>query len=654
MKKLTKYLITFIAAIVLSACVSEDDLVQPIEEEEAIEEIVEGPFVGLNAPNDFSYETTNKVLVNLQVPTSLKAGVFTLYGLRENADSVAVTKATFDDNGIFSKHLILDAQIDSLQIISNYLGLVNDIRIPVSNKEASFDYRPLYDRSVPLSGKIPTSDKSFKTNLTGKTTNYTYNDTYSSWGVPNNMVFPDVIEQNLLDDINASLPEYVSGGIPVSHPEYLAGVESQVILTKEADVWVTFVAEGAGYRNALGYYTYTLGQEPATVDDITHHNIIFPNASMAGSGGGLYSGDRVNLGRFPANTVISWYLVANGWNWGSVHTTRQVYYSNPEFNPESSADKKTHMVLLYDEGRDLTLLGFEDLRRDLRSDDDFNDAVFYAKSNPVDAIYIGNLAELDTSNDEDGDGINDELDDFPFDPNKAFNNYSPAENSAGKLAYEDLWPSLGDYDFNDLVLDYTYNLVANGNNLVTQINATYTISNIGGYLKNGFGITLPINPSNISGITGQIENASFLDLAQNGTENGSLSNESVIFVFGNSLELEGQTIDLTINLTNPISAELLGDIPFNPFLVANGDRVNEIHLPDLPPTSKGGNLGLSDDFSDPSLNRYYKSKTNLPWALNIYDGFTPPPESVPIPLQYPRFINWANSGGVLNLDWYVR
>jgi hypothetical protein len=34
-------------------------------------------------------------------------------------------------------------------------------------------------------------------------------------------------------------------------------------LTAEADVWVTFVSEGAGYRNVLGFYTYT-GTAPTT------------------------------------------------------------------------------------------------------------------------------------------------------------------------------------------------------------------------------------------------------------------------------------------------------------------------------------------------------------------------------------------------------
>jgi LruC domain-containing protein len=468
------------------------------------------------------------------------------------------------------------------------------------------------------------------------------------------MAFSDVIQKNLLDDINASLPESVRGGIPVTNPEFLAGKETSLIVTKEADIWVTFVSEGAGYRNVLGYYSYPLGQEPQSVNDIGAHNIIFPNVSMKGSGGGLVPGNRVYLGRFPANTVVSWFLVGNGWFGSGVGKGNGIYYSNPDFNPEATPAKRNHMVLLYDEARQLTLLGFEDLNRDGNSDDDFNDAVFYAKANPVDAIELGNFASIKTSNDADGDGINDELDDFPFDVNKAFNNYSPSINSTGRLVYEDLWPSQGDYDFNDLVMDYSFNLIANADNKVTAINGTFQVSQIGASFENGFAITLPIPPNLVEGITGQVLNGDFETVSANGTETGTETDETVIIVAGNTLQMQGQTIDLAITFSEPLDVAALGNVPFNAFLIVNGDRSREVHLPDMPPTSKAAGLGTMDDHSDVLKERYYKTKKNLPWALNVYEGFVAPPESIPITLQYPRFKEWANSGGSQASDWFIR
>ena len=375
---------------------------------------------------------------------------------------------------------------------------------------------------------------------------------------------------------------------------------------------------------------------------------------MSGSGGGLIPGDRVHLGRFPANTVVSWFLVANGWTGNGVGDGNGIHYSQPELNKETDPNLKTHTVLLHDAARNLNILAFEDIPRDWSGcDEDFNDAVFYAQVNPVSAIQTTSVAKIDTSNDSDGDGINDELDNFPFDPNIAFNNFYPSVNTNGTLAYEDLWPSKGDYDFNDLVIDYQFNLLANSANKITRIEADFEIKNIGGAFHNGFAIVLPIAPSNIESVQNQLLNASYLTVAANGTEAGMEANESVIFIVGDAYEQEGNTIAITINLNTPMEKSELGSVPFNPFLVVNGDRAKEVHLPDFEPTSKALYLGEKDDFSSVQDERYYKTEKNLPWALNIYSNFIPSPERIPITITYPRFVPWANSGGATAQNWYI-
>ncbi|MDT0605788.1 LruC domain-containing protein [Croceitalea rosinachiae] len=655
MKNPSRILFILIALSFLS-CVSEKDLDQPIVDDEIVitddDGGVDDPLSALNVSTSFDYPTSKNINLILEAPDFLKGATFSIYGKVGIQDSLSIASGTFNEEGRFEKQLTVTSRLDSLLIFTNYIGLIDNVRLPVNTEEVLFDYTQFYERNG-SSGKGIERPKRIHLSQKGQA-EYTFIDSFNGLGVPDNLAFADVIQQNLLDDINASLPENVPGGIPSSNPDFLAGKETSLIITEEADVWVTFVSEGAGYRNVLGYYSYPLGNEPASVDDIVEHRVIFPNVSFSGSGGGLIPGDRVYLGRFPANTVISWFLAANGWFGSGVNDGNGVYYSNPDFNPESTASTRDHMVLLYDEARELTLLGFEDLRRDVATDDDFNDAVFYAKANPPDAIQIGDFAEIEVANDADGDGINDELDDFPFDADKAFNNFLPSVNSTGKLVYEDLWPSQGDYDFNDLAVDYSFNLIANGDNLITSIDASFTIENIGGALHNGFAFTLPINPNNVSSIDGQIINGGYETIASNGTETGTNTDETVIIVAGDCFDLLGQTINISIEFSSPIDANALGEVPFNAFLIANQDRAKEIHLPDLPPTSKADYLGTQDDFSDPLIGRYYKTNTNLPWALNIYEGFQTPPENVPIILQYPRFVNWANSGGTEDLDWYAQ
>ncbi|MDZ7777488.1 MAG: LruC domain-containing protein [Bacteroidales bacterium] len=63
------------------------------------------------------------------------------------------------------------------------------------------------------------------------------------------------------------------------------------------------------------------------------------------------------------------------------------------------------------------------------------------------------------------------------------------EDFQGTLAYEDLWPGKGDYDFNDLVIDYEFEITKNNQEIVQDITATFTIKAFGASQHNGFGFT---------------------------------------------------------------------------------------------------------------------------------------------------------------------
>ncbi len=610
----------------------------------------EDPFASMNIDDTFDYATEQEILVDLTAPEFLSNAVFQLYTLKNGNDSLFIGKGTFDQNGQFRKKYTVAVDNDSLIVRSQYLGMIDRVSIAIRNQSASHSYLESYQGMGETGvAKKPVSTRKARASVAGANT-FNYGDTYNGQGVPDNLAFADVVDQTFLDDVNASLPEYKP--VPTFNPDYLNDDnETRVVLTKEADVWVTYVTEGAGYRNALGYYTYTLGNAPESANEI-EHTIIFPNVSNSGSGGGLLPGDRVYLGRFPANTVVEWFLVSDGWNGSAVGNGRGIKYGNPDFNSESTPEKRKHLVALWDEARNRNILSFEDLDRDGPSDDDFNDAIFYARYNPVDAVDTSLYQKSKAAVDSDGDGINDNLDDFPFDPNAAFQNYSPSNNSVGTMVYEDLWPNQGDYDFNDLVVGYSFELVANADNRVSRIEASFEIENIGGALENGFALFFDLDPDLVESVEGQVINSNYLTLNANGTEAGLQADETVIFVIDNAIDAEGETIDLTITFNTPQSTEDLGSVPFNPFMVVNEDRTREVHLPDSPPTSRAAYLGEEDDYSDPQMGRYYKSERNLPWAMNLFGDFQAPPERIPIIIQYPRFELWANSGGTQALDWY--
>jgi LruC domain-containing protein len=64
-------------------------------------------------------------------------------------------------------------------------------------------------------------------------------------------------------------------------------------------------------------------------------------------------------------------------------------------------------------------------------------------------------------------------------------------------------------------------------------------------------------------------------------------------------------------------------------------------------------FGTEDDKSDVSINKYYKTANNLPWAINIPSSFDWPREKIEINWAYYHFIEWAESLGINYDDWYL-
>jgi choice-of-anchor A domain-containing protein/uncharacterized repeat protein (TIGR01451 family) len=237
----------------------------------------------------------------------------------------------------------------------------------------------------------------FTIGIYAQTITYKTLGTWNSDGVPNYLEpARDNIDNSLLVKLQASLPE--GQNLTVHHPQYLAtGAQTNIALLEEADVWVTFVSEGAGYKNALGFYTYDKNNPPSSISDIQNTmTLIFPNTSLTGSGGGLTAGDKVKIGHFQANTVIGFFLVADGWRNNSVGNGNWLLFSNSNLNPEPDASIRQHNVLLNDDVTGKVILGFEDIRRDNSSCDfDFNDVLYYITANPYKAIDTTGIPPID-------------------------------------------------------------------------------------------------------------------------------------------------------------------------------------------------------------------------------------------------------------------
>jgi LruC domain-containing protein len=305
----------------------------------------------------------------------------------------------------------------------------------------------------------------------------------------------------------------------------------------------------------------------------------------------------------------------------------------------------------------------------------------------IPAIYSSdpskNCSPLVPITDKDGDGVADSEDAYPNDAFKSFDNYFPARGFA-TLMFEDLWPGMGDYDFNDLVVDYRINRITDSKNEVVEAHIELNTRAIGAGFKNGFGIEFTgIAPGKVLAISGtKIGARSVHHFADNGLE--AETKWLTLIAYDNALQVlpypgggvtgvntetaaprqkvETQVIILTFKNDGKASAngavhvKELGPDNFNPFLVQNQNREIEIHLPGKPPTALAdqGLFGTIDDNSSVSNGVFYQSKdSNLPWALHVNQSIPYMIEKEGFSSGYFKFKEWVISNGSAYKDWYM-
>ena len=220
--------------------------------------------------------------------------------------------------------------------------------------------------------------------------------------------------KDYVDEVKSFFPEYTKQS--VVNPQFL---RKEVIFTinKDAHLNISFLDEGAGYLNSFGYIIFPTNKIPSTVNDLGDLIVVFPNASKSGAGGSMKIGDTIQLASkykvetkngkniaiptdyvFPKGYSVAFFLVANGWTSGKVGSGYNKFYSISSLNPEKTENLRYHLISRQSaKNNELVYLGFEDLRRDSNSDEDFNDCLFSVKCNPFDALssgsYIPNIKE---------------------------------------------------------------------------------------------------------------------------------------------------------------------------------------------------------------------------------------------------------------------
>jgi LruC domain-containing protein len=251
--------------------------------------------------------------------------------------------------------------------------------------------------------------------------------------------------------------------------------------------------------------------------------------------------------------------------------------------------------------------------------------------------------------------IPEDLSHFPI----AYVSYFPSESTFGTMAFEDNWPSKGDYDFNDLVLSYQMVQYRNPAGDVVAMEMFLKLEAAGADFSNGLGIRLPIDRKRIISVSGNLTSQA----DEKGLEPGQSEAVMIAFDKVSSLANSGGMLNtlfgttfvdvpavrLVIQFLTPLKDSELGIPPFDPFLIVNGDRGREVHLIGQTGTEKVNPdyFGTEDDVGS------YRTANGLPWALLLPEPWTWPREKQPVHLGHLEFVDWAQSGGLVYTDWYV-
>jgi hypothetical protein len=212
--------------------------------------------------------------------------------------------------------------------------------------------------------------------------------TYNNSGKPDGLEEDKIICSTLLPNIYANvLPERQNA--ITAHPEYFENPVKNIVVKEETELYLTFIDEGAGYKNVLGYYTYQEGNKPTSEDQLDKV-VIFPNASAQGSGGQLVRGNTMRLlGTFEPGTIISFFVIANGWRNGKITDGYYTQHTDIDYNLSG----RQQSIIFYDATCNSTVIAFEDITVP-NGDNDFNDAIFEISASNPNALDTSNFIQI--------------------------------------------------------------------------------------------------------------------------------------------------------------------------------------------------------------------------------------------------------------------
>lgn len=255
--------------------------------------------------------------------------------------------------------------------------------------------------------------------------------------------------------------------------------------------------------------------------------------------------------------------------------------------------------------------------------------------------------------DGDGDLIPDQYDRAPTNPSVSFAIQSPPDGVYAAV-YEDLYPQLGDYDFNDWVAHYAITQERNAQNQITAISGhVKSVARCAGH-DHAFRIGLAAGEEGLAYTLNQTTGSHTTSTTGTVTSTRRIDVEvfaSTKAAFGNTGRCDNGRLDIasvngltgtfSLAFATPVDASLVMPLPLDPYIVdkSSGHDIHMIGASSIP----GSNNPSGTTFAD---------SNGFPWVMVVPRMWQHPLEGVHTSQAYPQFTDWVGSNGVTSSDWY--
>ncbi len=475
-----------------------------------------------------------------------------------------------------------------------------------------------------------------------------------------------------------------------------------------SELWVTFIKEQAAYQNTFGYYIYKTDNPPTTEAEgyALERIVLWPNIA-------IQSHDPYKRGsRQTADLTSNDYTIYTQDAPLTVGERTQLLFKDPETGAISKIFPPGYSVGFWfcadahDPGWNTNGSSCKGLKMDYtnsliftqnnkrydpwrwnKSGERYNINSYFGNSNPdlnnssliISNKYKSRFVQYDTTLYGEEftlyaieDGGDTSFNDMLFAVSRKDNTEVTNSNSDVKLysekkyhtvatyAFEDQWPTGGDFDMNDVIIEHDQLQTYTEDNYVHSVRDKFTLSPESKAIhQNAFYVQFP---------EGQEGNVANLKVTVDGVEmpNRWEAETNSVIVFTDQVEAKN-TGKTTVIVTRDLSGTQyeVGHLEYHPYLIANaivddvtyvGAGRTEIHIPGDDITSLGKTLTVVKGTINTNYyaSQFVSDNNEFPFAFSLSNvkDWIAPDEGIRIDKTFKKYASWRAASGFKDTDWY--